>query len=85
LVSTSDEVIRHIPAAFAKALVDGGSAIISEGNGKIRAVRLVTTAATLQRIGPASSGSWHTQPFAVREHLDGGGVVWRHHPRSTYE
>jgi hypothetical protein len=23
--------------------------------------------------------------FSVREKLDGGGIVWKHHPRCTYD
>jgi hypothetical protein len=35
-------------------------------------------------IGKPTDG-WTSPPFVVRERLDGGFVLGRHHPRCTYD
>ena len=53
-----------------------GSAEVAQANGRIRAVKLIETAATHPiRIGEPSNGTWHSPPFVVRERLDGGGIT----------
>jgi hypothetical protein len=86
LLATNGDHLRFVPAAMAKALVDGGGAEIAHQNSRIRAIKLVESAATsLVRIEEPSTGTWHTPPFSVREKLDTGHVLWRHHRRCTYE
>lgn len=66
-------------------MVAAGAAEIHNSNGKVKSVRLIAAASTqAQLIGPPSTG-WQSSPFSVREELDSGHVVWRHHPRCTYE
>jgi hypothetical protein len=85
LVTSAGTHLRYITAALAKAMVSADAATIHNENGKVKAIRLVRTAAVyLQVIGPPS-GDWKTPPFCVREKLEGGFVVWRHHRRSTDE
>lgn len=77
--------VRFVPGRLAAAMVSGGTAAVANANGKVKSVRLVECAQThAQRIGePAASALLGTR-FVVREQLDGGGVIWRHHPRATY-
>jgi hypothetical protein len=86
-VETPDgsRVIRYVPAAFAQALVNLGRAAASASNGRVRTIRLIETAATHARMIGPPTGTWVAPPFAVRERLDSGFVLWRHHPRSCYE
>ncbi len=77
--------VRHIPGPLAKAMIAAGAATVEHGNGRIRAIKLVESASThLHRIGGPSTDTWHSPPFATREKLDNGFVVWKHHPRATY-
>lgn len=78
------DCVRHVPAAVARALVDGGQAEVMHQNGRVRSVRLIQTAGThAELIGPPT-GNWLAPRFVVREKLEGGGTVWRHHARCTY-
>jgi hypothetical protein len=78
--------IRYLPGALARSMVQAGTAEIHNANGKVRSVRLIATASTFaQRIGEVTPASWKSPPFAVRERLECGGVIWRHHARATYE
>jgi hypothetical protein len=62
-------------------MVATGAAEVHNANGKVKSVRLVTAASShAQMIGPPSDGRG-TPPFSVRERLDCGGIVWRHHAR----
>ena len=75
--------MRYVPGELARALVTAGSAVVSNRNGKVRTIKLTASAATHGvRIGEPSDG-WLAPRFSVRERLDGGGIVWKHHPRCT--
>ncbi len=65
---------------MAKAMVDAGAAAIHNSNGKVKSVALLPTA-HLIRIGEPTVGWLATPPFSVRERLDCGGIVWKHHRR----
>jgi hypothetical protein len=67
---------------MAKAMIDAGHAVVAHENGRVKSIRLIPTA-HLVRIGEPTTG-WGCVRFVVREKLDGGGVVWKHHPRATY-
>lgn len=83
LLTPAGELIRHLPGQLAKQMVVVGSAIIAHENGRVRAVRLIQTAATsAQRIGPPTGDPFGTK-FSVREKLDSGHTVWKHHARAT--
>ena len=59
--------------------------MIHNENGRVKSIRLLQTAQThALKIGPPT-GECLGVRFAVREKLEGGGITWRHHPRSTYE
>jgi hypothetical protein len=67
---------------MAQAMVAAGHAIVENANGRVKSIRLLQCAsASLIRIGPPSGG-WMTPPYSMREKLDCGVVVWRHHSRS---
>jgi hypothetical protein len=84
LVDAHGDHLRYVPGALARAMVNAGAAEVSNANGKVKAIRLVECARTHARlIGPPTDGS-KPPPFSVREKLDGGHVVWRHHARCTY-
>jgi hypothetical protein len=64
-----------------QAMVAAGHAEVHNANGKVKSVRLVTAASThAQIIFPPSTG-WPSPRFSLKEKLDGGGIVWKHHPR----
>jgi hypothetical protein len=85
LLALNGDHVRFIPGGLAFTMVESGAAAISEGNGKIRSVRLLEAASShALRIGPPSEWSLGVR-FAVREKLDCGAVVWRHHARATFE
>ena len=66
---------------MAQAMVSAGAAEIAHSNGRVKSVRLLECAAThLQRIGEPRA-DWRTPRFVVREKLDGGATIWKHHPR----
>jgi hypothetical protein len=66
-------------------MVANGSAAVANQNGRVKSIALLECAAThAQRIG-APTGDWASPPFSVREKLDGGGIIWRHHSRCLYE
>lgn len=78
--------IRSVPAALAREMVAAGEAAISEGNGRIKAIRLIRTAeTTTQRLGPPSPPSIGGVSFIRRLKLDTGHVVWEHHPRALWD
>jgi hypothetical protein len=52
-------------------------------NGKVRSVRLITTASMHARMIGPPTGDWGSPPFVVREKLKSRYVVWRHHRRAT--
>jgi hypothetical protein len=80
LLTSGDEHLRYVPGPMARAMVAAGHADVAHQNGRVRSIRLVTTATSFaMMIGPPT-GDWRAPPFVVRERLD-GGVVWRHHPR----
>ena len=77
--------IRYLPGPMAATMVNVGSAIIHNQNGKVKAIMLVeSTATSARRIGEPTGNPFGVK-FSVREKLEGGGVTWRHHPRCTYE
>jgi hypothetical protein len=82
LQSSSGQHLRWLPAARAAELVISGQAAIANGNGRAKAIRLISGPGPL--IGQPT-GTWYAPPFSVPEKLDSGHVVWRHHARSTYE
>jgi hypothetical protein len=68
---------------MARAMVASGVAEIADQNGKVKSVRLLEAASTCaSMIGPAT-GRPTASRFAVRDRLDCGAVVWRHHWRAT--
>jgi hypothetical protein len=68
---------------MAKAMVAAGAADVAHQNGRVRSIRLVAAASSRARmIGPPSDG-WLAPRFCVREKLDSGHVVWKHHWRAT--
>jgi hypothetical protein len=63
--------------------VQAGAAAIHNANGKVLSIKLVQSASShAHMIGPAT-GDWRRPRFVVREKLDGGLVLWRHHGRAT--
>jgi hypothetical protein len=86
VVSPSGGHVRWIPAALAEAMVQAGGAAIHNQNGKVRSIRLLETAAShAHRIGEASDYSALSgTKFVVREKLDCGATVWKHHPRCLW-
>jgi hypothetical protein len=75
--------VRYLPAALAAELVNSGVAAIVSANGRVKQIRLTECAATHATvIGPAE-GTCRGVKFAIREKLDCGSLVWRHHPRAT--
>jgi hypothetical protein len=77
-----------VPAELARALVDAGHAAVSNSKGKIRSIRLLTTAATSARlIGPPTVATApETVRFTRRVKLDSPAALWEHHPRCcTYD
>ena len=85
LLDANQSHIRFLPGPLAEAMVNRGGATIANANGKVKSVQLAQPASWFaQRIGPPT-GDWGGVRFSVREKLEGGHVVWRHHPRCTYE
>ena len=84
LLSPSGEFIRALPAALASSMVQAGVAEVAGLNGKIRSIRLLTTAATHAcMIGPPE-GTCRGVRFAYREMLEASGArVWVHHRRAV--
>jgi hypothetical protein len=81
LLASSGDHLRYLPGALARSMVNSGTAEIANQNGKVRSIRLIATATTFaRRIGEATPG-WTTAPYSVRERLECGGVIWRHHSR----
>ena len=77
--------MRAGPGPLAQAMVKAGNAVIANETGRVKSIRLVTAASSCAAmIGPATEG-WARTPFSVREKLESGAVVWKHHPRATYE
>jgi hypothetical protein len=84
LLASSGDHLRYVPGPLARAMVTAGHAEIAHENGRVRSIRLIATAASHARmIGPPSEG-WLAPRFSVRERLDCGAVVWKHHPRCAY-
>lgn len=76
--------MRYVPAAFARQMIDAGSAEIASQNGRVKSVRLLETASTSARmIGPPTGNVLGGVRFSAKERLDNGFVVWRHLARST--
>ncbi len=70
---------------MAEAMVAGGSAKIAHANGKVKSIKLIASAdAFAHRVGSPSVVGMPPVVFCVREKLDCGAVVWRHHPRSMW-
>jgi hypothetical protein len=86
LIGSGGEHLRFVPAALAATMVQAGAAEVHNANGRVKSIMLVTTAASLVRIGEATAP---TGPPAVRftrkAKLDLPAIIWEHHPRSTYE
>ncbi len=76
--------VRWVHAALARAIVDGGTATVIAGNGRVRSVRLLQTAAThALRVGDPTPGAMFGVRFWRRERLpESGAVIFEHHPRS---
>jgi hypothetical protein len=70
---------------MAAAMVAAGSAEVAHQNGRVKSIRLLTTAATHATVIGPPTGDWGAPPFSVRQRLENGYVTWRHHPRCTYE
>jgi len=85
LVTASGWHLRYLPGPLAAAMVKSGAAEAANSNGRVRSVRLVAAASTHARMIGPPTGDWGAPPFCVREKLDGGFLVWRHHPRCAYE
>jgi hypothetical protein len=65
-------------------MIDAGTATVANVNGRVKSVRLVTSAGThVVRIGEPGDNPFGVR-FSVREKLDSGGVAWKHHRRATY-
>jgi hypothetical protein len=78
LESATGDVIRHVPAEFARAMVAAGSAEIAHANGRVKSVRLIQTAAShAVRIGEPSPPHIGGVHFIRREKLDQSGSVVR--------
>ena len=86
LLSPHGNHVRSVPAALARAMVEAGSAAPEAGFGRIRAVKLIETAATsAERIGEPHGVPFGTT-FTRWEYLPESGTrVIAHHPRCTYE
>ncbi len=76
--------VRYVHAHLATAMVDGGTATVVEGSGRIKSVKLVATASThAQLIGPATPGALGSVRFWRRVRLpESGSVIFEFHPRS---
>jgi hypothetical protein len=83
LLTSSGDHLRYLPAALARAMVAAGYAEIVHQNGRVRSIRLLAAASSFARMIGPPSGTWAAPPFAVRERLEGGFAVWRHHGRAT--
>jgi hypothetical protein len=84
LVNEAGDHIRYLPGELARALIATERAAVHNQNGRVKAIRLLECAAThAQRIGEPT-GTRLGVRFAVRERLDSGSTVWKHHPRCTY-
>jgi hypothetical protein len=82
LLTAAGNHLRFVPAELARAMVANGTAEAINARGKVRSIRLSQPAAHFaERIGEPTA-RWCGPPFAVREKLDCGYVIWRHHPRS---
>ena len=86
VLASSGEHLRYLPAAVAKSMIDAGHAIVAHANGKIRAIKLTTTAATHATvIGPPSAPALASPRFVRRVRSDDHEFWWwEFHPRSTY-
>jgi hypothetical protein len=75
------------PASWPRRWSTPARAAIAEGNGKVKSIKLLETAAThAQMIGPPGEGRAGGVRFYRREVLEGIGTrIWQHHPRCTYE
>jgi hypothetical protein len=83
LVNASGQHVRWIPGPMAQSMVAAGSAAIHNQNGKVKSIRLLESAAShAWRLGPATLVPQASR-FVVRERLEGGGILWKHHPRSV--
>jgi len=86
LVTAAGDHLRYVPAAVAKSMIDAGHAEVAHQNGKIRSVKLVSSASThAARIGEPSPPSISSPRFVRRAKLDFPATLWEHHPRATYE
>jgi hypothetical protein len=66
-------------------MVAAGQAAIAETNGRVKAIRLVASAATHAiMIGPPGDGRADGVKFTRKSRLDIPAIVWEHHPRCTY-
>ena len=76
-----------MPIVVARSLVDTGSAVISNCSGKVKAVKLVATAATHARmIGPPTVATGpESVRFTSKAQLDIPALLWEHHPMCMYE
>jgi hypothetical protein len=76
-------VIRYVPGPMAAAMVAAGSAVVSNANGKVKAVRLIETAAThARRIGPPGEGRASGVRFYRWVRLEQSATrIVEHHPR----
>lgn len=85
LQTPSGDFLRAIPAALAQEMVTREIATAAEGNGRVKAIRLLATAESqVQRIGPPTAQSLGGVRFYRWVRLDGGGRVVEHHPRALY-
>lgn len=87
IVNTSGFPVRHVPAAFAHALVAAGSAAPNPSAGRIREVRLTKPAsAYAERTGEATGNALGGTRFTRWVRLDQSGTrVIEHHPRALYD
>jgi len=68
-------------------MVNAGSALVHNANGKVKSIRLITAAAGFaHRIGEPTGNGLGGVRFTRRVRSDDHAFVWwEFHPRSTYE
>jgi hypothetical protein len=83
LLNASGDHLRYVPGAMAKAMVAAAHAEVASQNGKVKSIRLVTTASThAQMTGPPSAPTIGSVRFTRRVRSDDHALVWwEHHPR----
>jgi hypothetical protein len=81
LESADRSDLRAVHGELARAMVDAGAAGVSNANGKVKAVRLVQSAAAQAHLLGRPTGTWGAVRFHRWGQLDCGTRVEEHHPR----